>query len=76
MSFPDKQQRKHCWDNRDLYWDCLDKHNNNTQKCVEARQKYENACPNLWVKHFDRKRDFEKYKKKLEQGYDPLEEKK
>lgn len=27
MSFPDKEQRKKCWDARDKYWECLDSQN-------------------------------------------------
>ena len=38
------------------------------------RGKYEEACPNAWVKHFDRKREYLKFKEKVKEGYEPLSE--
>lgn len=80
MSFPDKQQRKTCWDSRDKYWECLDDNNvkDSTIKlkaCLEFRKIFEKSCPPQWVVHFDRKRDFEVFKEKMKkEGYEPIKE--
>lgn len=41
--------------------------------CSGVRAKYEELCPATWVKHFDRKRQYEAYKEKLKVGYDPVD---
>lgn len=79
MSFPDKAQRKLCWDSRDQYWQCLDKNNVKDssdwpKECQELRKLFEKSCPNQWVSHFDRKRDFDLFKQKMQQGFDPVKE--
>ncbi|KAG8185872.1 hypothetical protein JTE90_004414 [Oedothorax gibbosus] len=72
MSFPDKDKRKKCWATRDVYWECLDKNIDNPENCLNERKCFENDCPNLWVHHFDRKREYIKFKEKL-QSEDPVE---
>lgn len=81
LAFPGREARQLCWDARDRYWDCLQKYNpdynsNKEEKeppqCVELRKLYQSGCPNQWVKHFDRKRTYEQFKKKMEKGYDPV----
>lgn len=81
MSFPDKQKRKQCWDARDEYWKCLDKnapeHSTTGGEpeptvCEKFRKLFAQECPGQWVTHFDRKRSYEQFKKKMEAGYDPL----
>lgn len=80
MSFPDKQQRKTCWDSRDKYWECLDDNNvkDSTEKpkaCLEFRKIFEKSCPSQWVVHFDRKRDFNVFKEKMvKEGYEPIKQ--
>ncbi|XP_067011941.1 cytochrome c oxidase assembly factor 6 homolog [Anabrus simplex] len=75
MSFPTKDQRKVCWDSRDRYWECLDVNHDEREKCIKLRQTYESSCPAQWVKHFDRKRNYLKFKDRIEkEGYDPLKE--
>lgn len=81
MSFPSREERKKCWDARDRYWECLDSlvksNSKDTTKCKELRKLYENGCTSQWVKHFDRKREYLKFKEKIEKdGYEPLNEKK
>ncbi|XP_035217159.1 cytochrome c oxidase assembly factor 6 homolog [Stegodyphus dumicola] len=73
MSFPDKEKRKKCWSSRDAYWDCLDQNNDNQSKCENEKRSFEDDCPNLWVQHFIRKREYLKFKEKL-QSQDPVEE--
>ncbi|GFT00201.1 cytochrome c oxidase assembly factor 6 homolog [Nephila pilipes] len=72
MSFPDKDTRKKCWASRDAYWECLDQNNDNPSSCLEEKKCFENDCPNLWVQHFNRKRDYLKFKEKI-QSEDPVE---
>jgi cytochrome c oxidase assembly factor 6 len=80
MSYPTKEQRQLCWDARDRYWECLDSENikDNSQKpkaCAELRRVFENSCPTQWVMHFDRKRDFNVFKEKMQkEGYEPIRE--
>ncbi|XP_011309165.1 cytochrome c oxidase assembly factor 6 homolog [Fopius arisanus] len=69
MSFLTKEDRQACWDLRDEYWKCLDDAKTESE-CQEFRKKYEKFCPSQWVKHFDRKREYLKFKAQIEQdGY-------
>lgn len=81
-SFPDKDQRKQCWDDRDNYWACLDKNAPTfsstsgaaePKACLALRKLFEKSCPGQWVKHFDRKRNYEQFKTRMNQGYDPAD---
>lgn len=78
MSFPTKEERAKCWLARDNYWTCLDKNTgkNSTEDspaCKEFRKIYEQSCSAQWVKHFDRKRNYLRFKEKIEKdGYEPL----
>lgn len=75
MSFPNKEQRHKCWDSRDRYWECLDRNGDDTGRCSKEKTLYESACPSQWVKHFNRKREYLKFKDKIEnEGYEPLDE--
>ncbi|XP_063695581.1 cytochrome c oxidase assembly factor 6 homolog [Culicoides brevitarsis] len=85
MSFPDKEKRDKCWSSRDEYWKCLDKYSPDynpqsgepgPNECKQIRKLYESSCPNQWVKHFDRKRTYEKFKELMKKGYDPVEDQK
>ncbi|XP_037915920.1 cytochrome c oxidase assembly factor 6 homolog [Hermetia illucens] len=80
MSFPNKSDRERCWSARDEYWRCLDQHNVTDDKvpdqCKELRKLFEKNCPSQWVKHFDRKRLYEQFQAKMNQGYDPLRDQK
>ncbi|XP_067634696.1 cytochrome c oxidase assembly factor 6 homolog [Eurosta solidaginis] len=85
MSFPTKEERERCWGARDEYWQCLTEHAPNhsstsgekvPEVCKKLRKVFESSCPRQWVKHFDRRRTYEQFKKRMEQGYDPLEAKK
>lgn len=80
MSFPNREDRNKCWGARDEYWKCLDKVGVTEAKkggpCAELRELYENACSSQWVKHFDRKRSYLKFKERIEkEGYEPLDDK-
>jgi len=66
MSFPNKEERQKCWDSRDRYWECLDQSGDQNDKCLQLRALYEAACPSQWVKHFDRKRNYLKFKERIQ----------
>ncbi|XP_042318739.1 cytochrome c oxidase assembly factor 6 homolog isoform X1 [Sceloporus undulatus] len=68
MSAPSMKERKVCWETRDEYWKCLDENMEDTSKCEKFRCSFVNACPQQWVKYFDRRRDYLKYKAQLEAG--------
>ncbi|OQR70529.1 cytochrome C oxidase [Tropilaelaps mercedesae] len=77
MSFPNKEVRQACWNARDSYWSCLDKNKDEEQPCKTIRDSFEKMCPSTWVKHFDRKRDYNKFKDRImNEGFDPLDAKK
>ncbi|XP_062428256.1 cytochrome c oxidase assembly factor 6 homolog [Rhea pennata] len=70
MSAPTMEERKACWGARDEFWECLDKNSKDESKCQKLRLSFESRCPQQWVKYFDKRRDYLKYKKKLEmEGY-------
>lgn len=49
MSFPNKEDRKKCWDSRDRYWQCLDGNKDEQELCQKQRKAYESSCPMQWV---------------------------
>ncbi|NXN95102.1 COA6 factor, partial [Rhinopomastus cyanomelas] len=74
MAAPTMAERKACWAARDELWQCLDGHGDQPAGCEQLRRLFEERCPQQWVKYFDKRRDFLKYKKKLEtEGYHPSE---
>ncbi|XP_052057520.1 cytochrome c oxidase assembly factor 6 homolog [Mytilus californianus] len=77
-----KADREKCWGARDNYWNCLSRHEEKlgkekaTEKCAELRKPYESFCSKTWVKHFDRRREYLKFRAKVESGENPLPEEK
>ena len=70
-SFPNREEREKCWNARDDYWECLDKHGMDTKSsevCQELRKTFENSCSHAWVKYFDRRKDYLRHKDALERG--------
>lgn len=65
---PSKEARELCWKARDSYWKCLDDTKENKDKCLKQREEYEKQCSKAWVKHFDRKRDYLKFKAQYEKN--------
>lgn len=51
------EQRKRCHAARDAAYECEEKHP--ASECAELRKRFEEECPSIWVRHFDRKRDQE-----------------
>ena len=60
-----KAERKKCWDSKDRFQECFHKNNEQLEPCMELRKLYESDCPESWVKHFDRKFEYEKFKTSL-----------
>lgn len=68
MSVIDKTYREKCWAHRDDYWKCLDKNDEEKEKCSKLRQLFESSCPPTWVTHFDQKREYDIFKRQLAAG--------
>lgn len=54
--------RKDCYLYRDLYFACLEKNNEDKNRCHREFEKFSDVCQSTWVSHFIRKRGLEKYK--------------
>ncbi|XP_051911712.1 cytochrome c oxidase assembly factor 6 homolog [Hippocampus zosterae] len=74
MAAPNAVERKACWDARDLLWKCLDDNNDKAASCQSFQSEFESKCPAQWVKYFSKRRDFLKYKEKMQtEGFTPSE---
>lgn len=85
-----RNERTKCWEARDIYFSCLDKHDildattkegaaKSKELCSAQEGKYEQDCASSWVKYFKQKRvaDFDKAQriKKLEgEGAVPMDQ--
>ncbi|KAE8540107.1 hypothetical protein D1P53_004045 [Cryptococcus gattii VGV] len=72
---PSREERKACWNSRDIYFGCLDKNKilqagdeirTDTkgdiipgQVCSAERKDYENSCAKAWVDYFNKRRTLE-----------------
>ncbi|OTB01983.1 hypothetical protein M426DRAFT_323065 [Hypoxylon sp. CI-4A] len=72
---PDRTERKQCWDARDNFYKCLDKHevidslNGDGKKiaekhCSSENKAFEENCASAWVTYFKRYRIADYQKKK------------
>ncbi|XP_072503619.1 cytochrome c oxidase assembly factor 6 homolog isoform X2 [Notamacropus eugenii] len=74
MTAPSMKERQVCWGARDDYWKCLDENSDDASKCKKLRSIFESSCPQQWIKHFDKRRDYLKFKEKFEAGqFEPSE---
>lgn len=74
MTAPNSAERRACWDARDLLWKCMDDHGDNAASCQRFQVEFEDKCPAQWVKYFTKRRDFLKYKEKMQtEGFAPAE---
>lgn len=64
----DKNYREHCWKTRDDYWKCLDKNQEEKEKCLKLREIFQSHCPPMWVTHFDQRREYDIFKRQLAAG--------
>lgn len=68
MAAPTMKERQACWGARDEYWKCLDENTEDASKCKKLRSSFESSCPQQWIKYFDKRRDYLKFKEKFEAG--------
>ncbi|XP_012593701.1 cytochrome c oxidase assembly factor 6 homolog isoform X1 [Microcebus murinus] len=68
MAAPTMKERQACWGARDEYWKCLDENTDDASQCKKLRSSFESSCPQQWVKYFDKRRDFLKFKEEFEAG--------
>ncbi|XP_007237830.2 cytochrome c oxidase assembly factor 6 homolog [Astyanax mexicanus] len=74
MSAPNSQERRACWGARDEFWKCLDHNRDDVAACEKYKTDFEMLCPAQWVKYFNKRRDYLKYKEKIDkEGYKPKE---
>ncbi|KAH6647273.1 oxidoreductase-like protein [Truncatella angustata] len=70
---PDRSERKRCWDARDSFYQCLDKHNvidstkgagkaTADKECAKENKQFGEDCATAWVKYFKQYRvaDYQK----------------
>ncbi|XP_036374181.1 cytochrome c oxidase assembly factor 6 homolog [Megalops cyprinoides] len=75
MAAPNSAQRRACWDARDKFWKCLDVNDDNTAACEQFQKDFQASCPAQWVNYFNKRRDFLKYKEKLQsEGFEPTDQ--
>ncbi|XP_078466095.1 cytochrome c oxidase assembly factor 6 homolog [Lampetra fluviatilis] len=79
MTAPSGEERRRCWSGRDAFWKCADASEaagrNPESECAALRKEFVEACPRQWTKYFDRRRDYLKFKEKLEtEGFQPYQE--
>ncbi|KAL3873448.1 hypothetical protein ACJMK2_036564 [Sinanodonta woodiana] len=68
MAAPNRAERENCWNARDDYWDCVEAKTADNEKCKKLRKVFEESCSKSWVQYFDKRRDYLKFKAKLESG--------
>ncbi|CAL8323777.1 unnamed protein product [Lota lota] len=74
MTAPNSAERKACWGARDDLWKCLDDNKDQPGPCESFQKQFEASCPAQWVKYFAKRRDFLKYKDKMEtEGFTPAD---
>ncbi|XP_069556243.1 cytochrome c oxidase assembly factor 6 homolog [Brachyistius frenatus] len=72
MTAPNSTERKACWDARDRLWTCLEDNDDKAASCQRLQSEFEAQCPAQWVKYFNKRRDFLKYKAKMQtEGFTP-----
>ncbi|XP_062850615.1 cytochrome c oxidase assembly factor 6 homolog [Trichomycterus rosablanca] len=74
MAAPNSNQRRACWEARNRFWCCLDHSGDNVVICKKFQEEFESKCPPQWVKYFSKRRDFLKFKEKIEnEGFESAE---
>ncbi|XP_005405013.1 PREDICTED: cytochrome c oxidase assembly factor 6 homolog isoform X1 [Chinchilla lanigera] len=68
MAAPSMKERQVCWGARDDYWRCLEESAEDASRCQQLRKSFESSCPQQWIKYFDKRRDYLKFKEKFEAG--------
>ncbi|XP_008314299.1 cytochrome c oxidase assembly factor 6 homolog [Cynoglossus semilaevis] len=74
MTAPSSAERKACWEARDQLWKCLDDSRDRASSCQHLQSVFEAKCPAQWVKYFTKRREYLKYKEKMEkESFKPSE---
>lgn len=71
MDFRGKDHRAKCYAARDAYFDCIgDQSGTKVDKkvCKELFAEFESLCGKKWTEHFVKRRDYLRFKEKLERG--------
>ncbi|KAG5652605.1 hypothetical protein H0H81_004387 [Sphagnurus paluster] len=60
-SAPSREDRKKCWEKRDLYFACLDragvvKAGEEGKACSSEHRAYEENCAKSWIEYFNQRR--------------------
>lgn len=79
MEFKGKAERSVCYKHRDAYFECAEKLPKDTDPMVACKDLYnmfEKNCGQKWTEHFLRRRDYLKFKEKLEKvGVEEIDKK-
>lgn len=68
--FKNREERQKCYSARDLYFDCVEsqpaEQADPKQTCKQLYSQFESLCGIKWTEHFVRRRDYLKFKEKIE----------
>lgn len=78
MSFKSREERTACYKARDDYFECFDKQKAGEKvDCKKSLELFEKSCGKKWTEHFVRRRDYLKFKERLEkEGVDAIDKEK
>ncbi|KAF9223249.1 hypothetical protein BS17DRAFT_705498 [Gyrodon lividus] len=70
VSAATRQDRKQCWESRDLYFECLDRvgvleAGKEGSACIKQKSQYEENCAKSWIEYFNRRRILAEQQKDL-----------
>jgi len=68
-----KDKQKYCARCKDIYWNCLDVYKNDESFCKRERAAFEAACTKTWMKYWDKRRPYLKWRTKFERGDEDAE---
>lgn len=70
MEFKGREQRAECYKSRDAYFECVEKQTTENDRsktnCQELYKSFEKTCGKKWTEHFIRRKDYLKFKDKIE----------
>lgn len=70
MEFRNKEKRAQCYLARDEYFSCLDKYPETSKEAEKACKtlfgKFEDQCGKKWTDHFIKKRDYLRFKERVQ----------
>lgn len=67
--FKDREARKKCYSSRDSYFECMEQNSpDKVETCLNLLKAFEGSCGQKWTEHFLRKRDYMKFREKVEKA--------